>query len=80
MKEIYNLTGKTTEEAAKIIDEAVKQCRNEAIIITEPTEITISPEYQKVLDSGKPETEIAETFLYSSHTFDQYQACQLLGY
>ena len=24
MKEIYNLTGKTTEEAAKIIDEAIK--------------------------------------------------------
>lgn len=73
MKKVYNLTGKTTEEAAKIIDEAIKQCRNEAIIITEPSEITISPEYQKVLDSGEPEAEIAETFLYSSHTFDQYQ-------
>lgn len=73
MKEICNLTGKTTEEAARIIDEAIQQCRNETIITTEPTEIIISPEYQKVLNSGEPEAEIAETFLYSYHTFDQYQ-------
>ena len=73
MEEIYNLTGKTTEEAAKIIDEAIKQCRGGVLKATETSEITISPEYQKVLDSGMPETEIAETFLYSSHTFDQYQ-------
>ena len=31
MKEIYNLTGKTTEEASKIIDEAIKQCRGEVL-------------------------------------------------
>ena len=73
MNEIYNLTGKTAEEAAKIIGEVIQQCRNEAVVSTEPTEIIISPEYQKLLDSGKPETEIAETFLYSYHTFEQYQ-------
>lgn len=51
MEEIYNLTGKTTEEAARIIDKAIKQCRGEVLKASEPNEITISPECQKVLDS-----------------------------
>lgn len=38
MKEIYNLTGKTTEEADRIIAEAIKQCRGEVVKTTEPSE------------------------------------------
>lgn len=73
MNETNNMTDESVDEATKIIMDKLQKYRNGEVKLTEPPEIVISPEYQAILDTGKPEVEVAEMFLYSYLTFDQYQ-------